>query len=129
LRQRDRTTAQLDRQLTARGFDEAERRAALATLSRGGVLDDARYAANRARVLSERGSGDALIRHDLTSAGLAPEDVELALSDLDAERERALRIVARRGASSRTARYLVARGFSDDVVCDAVAPTADDALG
>ena len=43
--------------------------------------------------------------------------------------ERAQRIVGRRGASAKTARYLAGKGFSDDVVRDVVARERDEALG
>jgi regulatory protein len=121
LRNRDRSSAQLDRHLADRGFDEDERCAALETLVRTGILDDGRYAENRARGLTERGAGDVLVRHDLRDAGISDDEIERALDLVPPEPERAERIVERRGASVKTARYLSARGFSDDAVRAAVA--------
>ena len=129
LRYRDRTSAQLDRHLSERGFTEDERAGALATLARTGVLDDVRYATNRAATLADRGAGDAFIRHDLERAGLGGSSVEDALSLVESERVRADRIVDRRGASAKTARYLAGKGFSDEVVRGAVARVAGEALG
>jgi SOS response regulatory protein OraA/RecX len=96
---------------------------------RTGLVDDARYAENRARALVERGAGDALVRHDLHGSGLADDAVERALAELPSERERAERIVRQRGAGAKTARYLAAKGFSDDAVGAAVADVAGEALG
>ena len=96
---------------------------------RTGLLDDRRFAAARAERLAERGAGDALIRHDLLRAGLDVDLVEHALTALESERERAERIVARRGSGPKTARYLSGKGFSEDVVHAVVARAVDDALG
>jgi regulatory protein len=116
LRFRDRSTAELDLRLEQRGIGAAERTEALDTLERIGYVDDERFARSRAERLSERGSGDALIRHDLERRGIDAEVVEAALAGLEPERERAARIVERRGPSLKTARYLAARGFGMDAL-------------
>jgi len=116
LRFRDRTTAELDARLEQRGVGEAEREQALETLERIGYVDDERFAASRAERLAERGSGDALIRDDLERRGVAAEIVEAVLGGIAPERERAARIVAERGASGKTVRYLAARGFGEDAL-------------
>ena len=81
LRFRDRTTAELDARLEQRGVGEAEREQALETLERIGYVDDERFARSRAERLAERGSGDALIRHDLEQRGVAAEIVEAVLAE------------------------------------------------
>jgi regulatory protein len=124
LRHRDRTVAELDARLEERGVGAEARREALDRLERLGYVDDGRVAAARAEQLALRGVGDALIRHDLEGRGVEGEVIESALAALDPERDRALRIVAERGRSARTARYLASRGFADDAVEEAVA--ADD---
>jgi SOS response regulatory protein OraA/RecX len=48
---------------------------------------------------------------------------------LDSEAERAGRIIERRGASPKTARYLAGKGFSEDVVHAVVAHARDERLG
>lgn len=121
LRFRDRSAAELDDRLERRGVGEQERSAALETLERVGYVDDARYARLRAAHLADRGSGDALIRHDLESRGVGSEHVAAALEELEPERERAARLVAARGAGPKTARFLVARGFDEETVADLVA--------
>jgi regulatory protein len=114
LRFRDRTAAELDARLEQRGIGEPERTQALETLERVGYVDDERFARNRAEQLAERGSGDALIRDDLERRGLAADVVELALSELEPERERAARIAERRGHTLKTVRYLASRGFGEE---------------
>ena len=116
LRFRDRSTAELDLRLEQRGVGAAERVEALETLERIGYVDDERFARSRAEHLAERGSGDALIRDDLERRCIAVEVVGAALAGLEPERERAARIVERRGPGVKTARYLAAKGFGEDVL-------------
>ena len=101
------------------GTDEADE--VLDELERLGLLHDGRFARERARVLAERGKGDAAIRVDLERAGVGGAQIEEALSDIDPERERAERLVGRRGATSATARLLLGRGFDEEVVAAIVA--------
>ena len=122
LRFRDRSTAELAARLERSGVGAAEREQALATLERIGYVDDERFARTRAEQLAARGSGDALIRHDLEGRGIAPEHVETALEALEPERERAARLVEHRGRSVKTARYLASRGFGADALEALVAP-------
>ena len=129
LRHRDRSAAQVDRELAARGVEDEAREEALATLSRTGLVDDARFAEARARSLAGRGAGDTLIRHDLAEAGIAQDLVDDAIGALEPESERAQPIVARRGVSAKTARYLAGKGFSQDVVHEVVARAGDEAIG
>jgi regulatory protein len=129
LRHRDLSARELDAKLRARGFDESAREDALERVTRTGLLDESRFAVGRARSLASRGTGDAGIRRALGGAGVANDLVEDALSELEPEHERAHAIVARRGASPKTARYLRGKGFSDDVVAGVVAVRGDEELG
>ena len=129
LRHRDRSAAQIDGYLGSQGFGESERREALAALARTGLVDDHRFAADRAAALADRGAGDALIRHDLSQAGLEREVVDAALDALDSERDRAERVVARRGADAKAARYLAGKGFPEDLVYAVIAQSRGQALG
>ena len=97
------------------------RREVLETLERAGLVDDDRLAAARAEALAERGYGDAAIRFDLERQGLAAESVAAALARLEPERQRARRLVERRGGGARTARWLAQRGFDAGAVEDALA--------
>jgi regulatory protein len=129
LRHRDLSVRELDARLQARGYDEPEREAAIETLVRTGVVDDARYAESRARQLAGRGAGDALIRHTLARAGVEPQVADDALLTVAPEVERARIVVERRGGGPKTARYLLGKGFSDDVVADVVAAESARELG
>jgi regulatory protein len=129
LRHRDRSAAEVDRHLAERGVGEDDRRGAIETLVRTGVVDDRRYAESRASSLAGRGSGNAHIRHDLRRSGVEADVVEDALAALTCERERAELIVARRGGGMKTARYLAGKGFAEDVVHAVVAECHDEAIG
>jgi len=85
---------------------------------------DGRFAVSRAQALAERGKGNAAIRFDLQQQGLAGEEIEAALGTLEPERERAERVIARRGGGVATAKLLARRGFEEDAVEAAVAHEA-----
>lgn len=124
LRHRDRSTAELEARLAQRGVGDAEREQALETLERIGYVDDERFARSRAEQLAARGAGDALIRHDLESRGIGAAEIAAALDALEPERERAVRVVERRGRSAATVRYLAGKGFDLDTLDGVVAPEA-----
>jgi regulatory protein len=128
LRTRDRSAAELDERLRARGVADDERREVLGTLERIGYVDDERFARARAEALAQRGSGDALVRDDLERRGIAAETIAIVVAGLEPERVRAERVAARRGRTAKTARYLASRGFDADAVTAAVAPDGADAL-
>jgi regulatory protein len=129
LRHRDRSTSQVDRYLAERGVESDERVEILQTLARTSLVDDRRFAETRASSLAERGAGDARIRHELVHAGLDRDLIDDVLEALPAELERAERIVARRGSSPKTLRYLAGKGFSEEVVRAVVARSQDEPLG
>ena len=116
LRVRDLPARRLEQRLAARGVPAASRAEALAALATAGIVDDDRYARNRALALAGRGAGDAAIRYDLEQQGVAPELVAAAIAELEPERLRAERMLAVRGRSPRTARFLARKGFAEDVV-------------
>ena len=99
----------------------ADAEAVVEELQTAGLVDDARFAEERARVLAERGKGDAAIRFDLERAAVGAAEIEAALGSLDPEHERAAALIARRGATSATARLLAGRGFDEEVVAALVA--------
>jgi regulatory protein len=116
LRTRDLSAQDLEQKLEARGFDADERARALESLERTGLVDDERFARNRATTLASRGAGDALIRHELRRAGVGDDLVAVLVDELEPEEERARVVVDRRGPGARTARYLRSKGFGDDIV-------------
>jgi regulatory protein len=101
----DRSRAELEQRLDAKGFTEEEREEALDELERLGYLDDGRTARERARRLAERGYGNAYIRADLEQRGLP---VEEALAELEPESERLERYAGKGSA------WLARRGFAHD---------------
>jgi SOS response regulatory protein OraA/RecX len=119
-RHRDRSRAQVSERLARAGVGDEQREEALETLARVGYVDDARYAANRAAALAARGQGDAAIRHDLESSGVAAEWLAEALAGLEPEAERARAIAAADGRTARTAAQLARKGFSEDAIEAAV---------
>jgi regulatory protein len=116
LARREHSARSLRERLLRTGVPEDDADAALEELQRVGLLDDRRFATERARVLAERGKGDAAIRFDLERAGVDGAEIESALGALEPESERASRIVERRGATPATARLLASRGFDETVV-------------
>lgn len=117
LRHRDRSRRQVDDRLARAGVDEERRADALDTLERIGYVDDARFAERRAASLAERGGyGDEAIRELLTADGVAPEVLEDAIAALTPELERAAALVAKLGASPRTAARLARKGFGEESV-------------
>jgi regulatory protein len=116
---RDFSERGLRERLLRAGADAGEVEEALARLCEAGILDDARFAAARARTLAERGRGNAAIRFDLAGQGVSQELADDVIAELEPERERAERVVARRGAGPKTARLLAGRGFADDQVARA----------
>jgi regulatory protein len=128
LRRRDVSVQELDARLERAHVDPTTRAEVVTRLDEVGAVDDERFASRRAEMLAERGAGDELIRHDLSGRGIAVEAVEAALEPLEPERARAARLVARRGSSAKTARYLAGKGFSEDAIESALAEAvAEDA--
>ena len=101
----------------------------MGTLERLGLLDDNRSALARATALAERDAGDFLIRADLEQRGFKRSDVAKAIGTIEPEAVRAERIIERRGASPRTLRRLLARGFASDALEGLIADERPDELG
>ncbi len=108
--------AAAQRALARRDLSERELRDRLAQAGLEPAAAEEALEAERARVLVERGKGDAAIRLDLERRGVPPPLVETTLAALEPERERAERVVARRGGGPKTARLLASRGFGEEVV-------------
>jgi regulatory protein len=122
LARREHSQRSLRERLLRAGVSPEDAQAVIAELRQAGLVDDGRFAQERARVLAERGKGDAAIRYELERAGVGPDELEQALASLEPERERAAGLVSRRGASPATARLLAGRGFDEEVVAALVAP-------
>jgi len=126
LARRDHSEQAVRAALERKGIGASEREEAVATLRRHGALDDERFAHARAAALADRGLGDAAIAFRLERDGIEPTSVEAALAALEPERDRAVRLTARRGATAKTARWLAARGFAAESVESALAGVADE---
>jgi SOS response regulatory protein OraA/RecX len=116
LRRQDLSERGITERLARASVAPAAVEESLAVLARAGLVDDGRFARTRAAGLAERGYGDAAIRHDLELKGVAPEPIQQAVESLDAEPERARRLVERRGPGASTARYLASKGFGEEAV-------------
>ncbi len=116
LARRDHSVAGLVGYLADRGIDPDDAQEAVDRLAAAGYVDDARVAAARAASMAAREYGDAAIRADLEGRELPADEIDAALEGLALEHERARAIVERDGATARTARRLVAKGFSEDAV-------------
>src|SRR5262249_30172055 len=113
---RDLSTSELDRRLERAGVQHADRLRVVEGLVRAGYVDDGRFGEARAALLAERGLGDEAIRFDLVQRGLGSDEVARALGGLEAESERADRLLARLGGGPRAARALARRGFDPEVI-------------
>jgi len=122
LARREHSQRSLRERLLRAGVNPEDAEAVIDELVTCELVDDGRFAQERARVLAERGKGDAAIRFELERAGVGSDEIERALASLDPERERAADLVARRGASPATARLLAGRGFDEELVAALVAP-------
>lgn len=115
LRSRDLSRRRLAERL-ARSVPPQAAAESIATLERAGLVDDERVAGARAAALADRGWGDQAIRHRLRAEAFDEAVVGEAVDGLEPERERARRLIERRGPGPRTARYLSGRGFGEDAV-------------
>ena len=112
----------------ARAFARQTRLETLDRAVRAGLVDDTRFAQTRAQALAERGAGDALILDDLARNGVDGVASHAAVSSLPAEAARAARVIAERGRTAKTLRYLAARGFTEQSLDDLVAELENRAL-
>jgi regulatory protein len=126
---RDHSRASLDARLERAGVRLRERGDAIDAATRAGLVDDARFAEARAKALADRGAGDLLVLGDLERNGVDDATAYAALATLEPEAVRASGIVASRGATARTLRYLATRGFSEDSLEGLVADLESRALG
>jgi SOS response regulatory protein OraA/RecX len=105
----------LEERLRSRGVRPADAAAAVDTLARAGVVDDARLARARASSLAERGWGNAAIVARLRGAGISDQAAEDAVADLVSEPVRAARLVVDLPVRKAVA-VLARRGFDPELV-------------
>jgi regulatory protein len=126
---RDHSRATLDARLQRAGVRRSERIETIEAAAEAGLVDDERFAESRARHLVARGAGDVLLLDDLERNGVDVATARAVVATLEPETIRAARIVASRGVSPRTLRYLVSRGFSEESLDGLVADLEGGALG
>jgi regulatory protein len=119
LARRDVSEAGLRARLQRSGVPPGAIGEAAETLRRVGVLDDERFARNRARTLCDRGWGDEAIRAKLEAEGTPPAFADEAVATLPPEDERARRLVAGL-APRKAAAFLARRGFAAEIVESAI---------
>jgi len=129
LRHRDHTATTLRSRLAAKGVAPIDREAAIVTMERAGLVDDARFAQGRASALAARGAGDLMIQDDLERRGVAPALVDEAIGRLEPELERARRLLAGHPDWRRALRRLAAKGFAEDALEAVVADQREAELG
>jgi regulatory protein len=131
LARREHSRAELGRKLAPRAASPEALQSLLDSLEQKQQLSNARFASERARVLSRK-FGAARIRLDLKSKGVGEEIINSVA--LDGEAERAAAILARKYRSSATTReerarrmrFLQSRGFSHDTIRRLLSSDADD---
>jgi SOS response regulatory protein OraA/RecX len=118
LARRDRSVAALRERLDAAGVERGEADRVLGALVRTGLVDDGRLARRLASALAERGLGDAAILARLEAEGIDGDERTFALSMLEPEHRRAVRVAEREsGRGLRALAALLARrGFGEDAV-------------
>jgi SOS response regulatory protein OraA/RecX len=112
----DRSQQALEQRLALAGHPAAAREAAIATLDRAGLLDDARVAESRAELLARRGYGDAAIRADLRRRLIPAEAAADAIAALEPELDRARRLLREQAITPAVLRRFAGRGFSRDTL-------------
>ena len=98
-------------------------------MQRAGLVDDRRFASDRAEQLADRGCGDLMIEDDLERQGVPAHICGARSTRLEPESARVAMIVGARGTSPQTFRYLAGKGFSEGALESLVADLAADALG
>lgn len=131
---RNRSRRELEQRLRDRGFEAPLIEGLLERLVETGLIDDRRFACERARALGRRkGWGPRKLRADLIRRGIPREDVDLAIDEAYGEEtqlEVARRVADKRFGETvfardtdrkqraRAYRFLLGRGFDPDVVSE-----------
>src|SRR5262249_19888559 len=95
LSRRDRSVVELSVYLARRGVVGPERTETIARPTDAGYVDALGFAYRRAESMCARGYGDEAVRFDLERRGIRPDQIDLALSALPDECERAAEIIRR----------------------------------
>jgi regulatory protein len=122
----DRTTAQIERLLTAKGASPSQMRAAVRRLTSLRYLDDVAFASRWAdRRLARMPMGHARLQEELLATGCPEQIVRTTLRAIYrkvSEQDLAMQVVAMAGRTTsaqtpgRVARLLNQRGFDEDTI-------------
>src|SRR5205814_9557194 len=94
---------ELRSRLTAAGFEPDDVEAALADLTRVGLIDDGRFAREVVKAQAGRRlAGDRAIREALRAKGVARDQIDAALATVGDEAERAAELAERQADRLRT---------------------------
>lgn len=129
---RARSRQELRERLAAAGFSTAAVTGVLERLGECGLLDDRRFAQERARALAERGYGPRRIAFELGRCGIEGSLIEEALAQAYGEegrQGRLQRLLRRRfgevdlaaadvKVKSRAQRFLLSRGFEQEEIME-----------
>jgi regulatory protein len=116
LARRDLSAAELDARLERARVAPSVAAEVAGTLERAGLVDDERFAANRAESLAARGWGDAAIAARLEAVGVDEAVARVAVAALEPEAARARVLVERESDPVRQARLLARRGFGEETL-------------
>ncbi len=135
LARREHSQQELHRKLVNKGFESADIKPALATLSEEGLLSDERFTEAFINSRLKRGSGPIKIAMELQQRGISDELVNAYLDDRDAQwAESAIAVRAKRFGPSfpedfkeraRQMRFLQYRGFTLQQIQRAVGEEID----
>jgi SOS response regulatory protein OraA/RecX len=128
LARRERSRTELDERLARAGVREEDRRKTIERATRARLLDDARYAEMRARLVAARGVGDQLVLDDLARHGVDEALAREAVARLEPEAARAAAVIEARGRNAHTLRRLASRGFSEESLEQLIAELENGAL-
>jgi SOS response regulatory protein OraA/RecX len=120
LARRDVSVAGLRERLQRRGVRASDAETALSTLGSAGLVDDGRFARERARCFAERGWGDAAVRVRLGREGIRPDLARAAVVELAPEPERAAELASSAADRRAAWKLLARRGFSAESIEEAV---------
>jgi regulatory protein len=123
---REQSTQQLKTKLLSKGASADAIVQAVDRLSADGYLSDQRFAQSATRSLSSRGKGPRAIQQKMHQAGISPGLSKQSLIDLDIDwLSKARELLERKfgedapidkNAWAKRARFLIARGFTEDIV-------------
>lgn len=134
LSRRDHSCAELVKKLQERGFEKKEIDSAIDRCVRLGYLNDERFADIYLQQLQRKGYGTNSIRHKLYSKGISEEIISNSIAihctdniQIDACRQALLKKTKYlegnkkiKDVRSKLQRFLIGRGFSSRIVCQAL---------